>query len=147
MILFCMCLNLILYNPSGHYFKRVFQKRTIFVCSRAFPLPSSFLCAGSPKSQLPRDSAPLFGRLQYAVMHKLNSLIRELLHYWTPACYVVWNSGKNLNSLKTFTRSNETSQHQHGNIEMRLYPIQQNWGSLRTKVHTTRTLMHLIILF
>lgn len=29
----------------------------IFACSRAFPLPSSFLCAGSPKSQLPHGCA------------------------------------------------------------------------------------------
>lgn len=112
----------------------------IFVCSRDFLLPSSFLCAGSPKSQLSHDSAPLFGRLQYTIMHKLNSL-----HYWTAACYVVRNSGKNLKSIKTFARSNETSQYQHRNKELRLYPIQQNWGSLRTKVHTTWTLMHLII--
>lgn len=112
----------------------------IFACSRAFLLSSSFLSAGSPKSQLSHDPAPCFGRLQYTVMHKLNSLIR--LHYWTGACYVRWNSGKNLISIKTFARSNETSPAQKHRAEVVPYTTQLRVFKIQG---SHNSLMHLII--
>lgn len=87
-------------------------------------------------------TAPLSGKLQHIIMHKLHPLKR--LHYLTYACDVVRNYRKNLNSVKAFQRSNSASQHQHGKAELRLYPnttelmVFNNQGS-------QNTLMHLII--